>query len=385
MMRPMKLAGGELMFGAGCLDYIANIPEKKVFIVIGGSSMEKNGVLDKVSGLFKKNGADLQIFRGVEPDPSFHTVWKGTEEMKKFKPDLIVGLGGGSVMDAAKAMWVYYEHPDMTKIEDILNAKTLPNMRKKARYLCIPTTSGTASEVSRSIVLTDDEKGLKHGYGNMAMMPDIAICDPMVTLTLPKHITAETGMDALTHSVEALVSNRANYLSDTLAFRAAQDIVKHIPDACADGTNIEAREYMMNASMTAGMAFTNVSLGIVHSLAQTLGGYFHASHGLLDAIILPYIIKYNSQVPYADKKYKELARLLGEEDLCTVIKELNHKLGIPDQLKDILPDEEKYMGLLDEMAVVSKNDGCTKTNPVIPEPEGFADLLKLCYYGEELS
>lgn len=383
MMRPMKLAGGELMFGEGCLEYIKNIPEKKIFIVIGGKSMEKNGVLDRVKSLFETNGAEVTVFKGVEPDPSFHTVWTGAEEMKKFRPDLIVGLGGGSVMDAAKAMWVYYEHPEMTELEDILNAKVLPDMGKKARYLCIPTTSGTASEVSRSIVITDDEKGLKHGYGNMAMMPNIAICDPAVTVSLPQHITAETGMDALTHAVEALVSNRANYVSDTLAVKSAQDIVKHLPDACKNGNDMKAREYMMNASMMAGMAFTNVSLGIVHSLAQTLGGYFHASHGLLDAVILPYIIRYNSQVPYASEKYMKLAKSLGKNDLADIIENLNAELGIAKTLKEIIPDEEKYLELLPKMAEDSRNDGCTKTNPVIPDVEGFAELLKLCYYGEE--
>lgn len=383
MMRPMKLAGGELMFGDGCLEYIKNIPEKKVMIVIGGKSMEKNGVLDNVKDLFESNGAEVRVFKGVEPDPSFSTVWKGANEMKAYKPDLIVGLGGGSVMDAAKTMWIYYEHPEMTKLDDVLNTKSLPNMGKRARYLCIPTTSGTASEVSRSIVITDDEKGLKHGYGNMAIMPNIAICDPQVTVSLPEHITAETGMDALTHALEALVSNRANYLSDILAIQAAKDIIRHLPDACKDGKNIEAREYMMDASMVAGMAFTNVSLGIVHSLAQTLGGYFHASHGLLDAIILPYIIKYNSQVPYAAEKYKKMAEAFGQNDLGEIVVELNQKLGIPMTLKEILPDEEKYLELVPQMAIDSKNDGCTKTNPIIPEVDVFADLLKLCYYGEE--
>ncbi|MDD3338261.1 MAG: iron-containing alcohol dehydrogenase [Lachnospiraceae bacterium] len=382
MMRPMKLAGSELMFGEGSLEYIRNIPERRIFIVIGGKSMEKNGVLDRVFNLFKENGADVCVFKGVEPDPSFRTVMKGAEKMKEFQPDLIVGLGGGSVMDAAKTMWAYYENPEWTTLADVLSKAKLPNMCEKARYLCIPTTSGTASEVSRSIVITDDEKGLKHGYGNMAMMPNIAICDPAVTLSLPAKTTAETGMDALTHALEALVSNRANYLSDILASAAVKDIIHYLPLACADGSDMEAREHMMNASMTAGMAFTNVSLGIVHSLAQTLGGYFHASHGLLDAIILPYIIRYNSQREYANKKYKAMAAACRSDDLAVLVEELNAKLGIPKTLQEVILDETKYLELVDEMAEASKNDGCTKTNPVIPEVDGFAGLLKLCYYGK---
>ncbi|HQG88346.1 MAG TPA: iron-containing alcohol dehydrogenase [Flexilinea sp.] len=383
MMRPMKLAGSELMFGRGCLEYIHKIPEKRVFIVIGGSSMEKNGILAKVENLFHDNGAETAVFRGVEPDPSFKTVLKGAAEMLKFEPDLIVGLGGGSVMDAGKAMWVCYEHPEIQTLDQLLTANPFPKLRKKARYLCIPTTAGTASEVSRSVVITDDEKGLKHGLGNMEMMPDIAIDDPEVTIFLPPHITAETGMDALTHALEALVSNRANYLSDILAVPAALDIIRTLPIAYANGKDMDAREMMLNASMTAGLAFTNVSLGIVHSLAQTIGGYFHISHGLADAIILPYIIRYNAAVPYADKKYRDLAAKFGKTDLSEIVDDLNRRLHIPSTLREPLQEEARFESLIPEMAVTAKNDGCTKTNPIIPDVNEFAELLKRCYYGEE--
>ncbi len=382
MMRPMKLAGSELMFGRGCLEYIRTIPEKRIFIVTGGSSMEKSGTLAKVESLFHDNGAETTVFRGVEPDPSFKTVGEGAEAMKNFRPDLIVGLGGGSAMDAGKAMWVYYEHPELTTLDDLLTAKPFPKLRKKARYLCIPSTSGTASEVSRSVVITDDEKGLKHGLGNMEMMPDIAICDPEITITMPPHITAETGMDALTHALEALVSNRANYLSNILAEKAALDIVRTLPIAYKDGKNIDARELMMNASMTAGMAFTNVSLGIVHSLAHAIGGYFHVAHGLANAVILPYIIRFNSAEPYARKAYAGIAGLLGQEDLASVIHGLNEALKIPANLSEIIPDEAGYLKLVPELALAAKNDGCTKTNPIIPEPAQFEELLKLVYYGK---
>ena len=222
MMRPMKLAGSELMFGEGSLAYIKTIKAKKVSIVIGGHSMEKSGMLAKVEGYFKETGAETMVIRDVEPDPSFETVLRGRNEMLEFEPDLIVGLGGGSAMDAAKAMWIFYEHPELTQMEDILPPNEFPKLRGKARMCCIPSTSGTASEVSRSIVISDNEKGLKHGVGNMEMMPDIAICDPEVTMSMPAKITAETGMDALTHALEALASNRANYLSDILASQAAQ-------------------------------------------------------------------------------------------------------------------------------------------------------------------
>ena len=206
MMRPMKLAGSELMFGEGCLEYIKTIKVEKVSIVVGGKSMERSGMLAKVEGYFHEAGAETMVISGVEPDPSFETVMRGAQEMLGFGPDLIVGLGGGSAMDAAKAMWIFYEHPELKTMESVLPPNEFPKLREKARLCCIPSTSGTASEVSRSIVISDNETGLKHGLGNMEMMPDIAICDPEVTVSMPAKITAETGMDALTHALEALVS-----------------------------------------------------------------------------------------------------------------------------------------------------------------------------------
>lgn len=367
------------MFGACCLEYIKSVPCKKAFIVVGGKSMERSGILAKVEGYFHDIGAETTVFQGVEPDPSFSTVKKGAEAMKEFQPDLIVALGGGSAMDAAKTMWVYYEHPEFTTLEQVLTANPFPKLRQKARFMCIPSTSGTASEVSRSVVISDDETGMKHGLGNMEMMPDIAICDPEVTATMPPHITAETGMDALTHALEALASNRANYLTDILARAAAVDIVNTLPTACEDGRNMQAREIMINASMTAGLAFTNVSLGIVHSMAHTLGSYFHVSHGLGDAVILPYIIDFNSADPRAKAVYDRLAADLGGTDLAEIVRSLNQRIGIPVNLKDIVKDETAYMEKLEEMAACAQADGCTKTNPIIPNIPQFVELFKKIY------
>ena len=224
-MRPMKLAGSELMFGYGSLEYIKSIKAKKAAIVLGGSSMEKNGILDKVKKYLAEAGIQNLEINGVESDPSFATVMRGAKSMLEFEPDLIIALGGGSVMDAAKAMWIFYEHPELKSMEDILPPNAFPDLRNKARLCCVPSTSGTASEVSRSIVISGDD-GIKLGVGNMEMMPDIAICDPEVTLSMPPKITAETGMDAMTHALEALVSTRANYLSDVLAMQAVLDIAE---------------------------------------------------------------------------------------------------------------------------------------------------------------
>lgn len=380
MMRPMKLAGSQLLFGDGCLEHLKSIPTKKAMIVMGGSSLEKNGILAKVEDYLHQAGAETAVFRGVEPDPSFATVQKGAKAMLEFEPDLIVALGGGSPMDAAKTMWVYYEHPELKTLQDVLTANPFPTLRKKARFCCIPSTAGTASEVSRSVVISDDE-GVKHGLGNMEMMPDIAICDPEVTVSMPPHITAETGMDAMTHALEALVSNRANYVSDILAERAVMDISKALPVATADGKNIAARETMINASMIAGMAFTNVSLGIVHSMAHTVGSLFHVAHGLADAVILPYIIDFNSGDARAKGIYDAMAAKMGEKDMADVIRGLNKTLNIPTSLKLLIPDESAYTAKLTEMAEMAKSDGCTKTNPIIPTIEQFKELFIKVYNG----
>ncbi len=378
-MRPMKLAGSQLMFGKGSLEHLKTLKGKKAFIVTGGSSMKKSGILQKTIDYLKEAGIDSSIFEGVEPDPLFSTVYRGAEAMKREQPDIIVGLGGGSAMDAAKAMWVYYEHPELTALKDIVPPNPIPGLRNKAILVCIPSTSGTASEVSRSVVITDDETHVKYGIGNMEMMPDIAICDPAVTVTMPAKITAETGMDALTHALEALVSRRANYLSNILAGNAAKDIIENLPKACADGSAIENREIMLNASMTAGLAFTNVSLGIVHSMAHTLGSYFGISHGLADAIILPFVMKFNLEDETAKAAYSKLAGELGTEDLIWVIKNLNKSIGIPSHISELIPDENGYMEKLEAMSEMALKDGCTKTNPVIPTGEQMKALFIKIY------
>lgn len=376
----MKLAGQQLMFGEGCLAHLKTLETKRAIIVTGGSSMKKNGIFDEVVGYLHEAGAEVTEFGGVEADPSFRTVWAGAEKMKEFQPDLIIGLGGGSAMDAAKMMWVYYEHPELTTLEEVLTAKPFPKLRQKALYCCIPSTSGTASEVSRSVVITGDD-GMKHGLGNMEMMPDIAICDPRVTASMPAHITAETGMDAMTHALEALVSNRANYISDVLAIKAVEDIFTYLPAACENGADLHAREMMLNASTIAGMAFTNVSLGIVHSMAHTVGSLFHVAHGLADAILLPYIIEFNSGAAYAAEKYADMAAKLGQPDMITCIRALNKKVGIPETLSACIKDEAAFMAKLEEMAECAKADGCTKTNPIIPTLEQLKALFVKAYHG----
>lgn len=377
----MKLGGSQLIFGKGCLKHLRTLKGAKAFIVTGGTSMARSGVLQKVIDLLAAAGMESTVYSGVEPDPRFSTVYRGAEKMKAFGPDVIVALGGGSAMDAAKAMWVYYEHPELNKLADILPPKTIPKLRNKAIMVCIPSTSGTASEVSRSVVITGDETNVKYGIGDMEMLPDVAVCDPVVTATMPPKITAETGMDALTHALEALVSKRANYLSNILAAAAAKDIITYLPRAYQDGENLKYREIMLNASMTAGLAFTNVSLGIVHSMAHTIGSFFGTPHGLADAVLLPYIMDFNKKDPSARNAYAALAKELRADDLVALVKRLNRTLGIPGCLRELIKDREAYMEQLPGLAGMAKKDGCTKTNPVIPEIEEFESLFIKVYEG----
>lgn len=379
LMRPMKLAGEQLMFGQGSLAYLENLSCQRAMIITGGSSMKKSGILDLVCSHLERSGAKTCVFAGVEPDPSFETVLRGAQAMTDFEPDWIIALGGGSPMDAAKTMWVYYEHPELKTLEDMLHASPFPKLRNKARLCCIPSTAGSASEVSRSVVIT--QAGKKYGFGNMELMPDLAICDPAVTRTLPARITAETGMDALTHALEALTSTRSNYLSDVLAQKAALDILKTLPIAAKDGENIAARETMLNASMLAGLAFTNVSLGITHSMAHSLGGAFHIAHGLADAILLPYVMRFNQTDERASGIYRNIACAAGGEDLIRMVEQLNAELGIPGTLAAVIPDQAAFFAQLETLSAESLADGCTKTNPIIPTAEQFSELLVTAYHG----
>jgi len=381
MMRPMKLGGEQLLFGRGCISHLATLSGSRAVIVTGGSSMSKNGVLSHVKDLLAEAGMSAEVFSGVEHDPSFSTVLRGSELMKSFQPDWIVGLGGGSAMDAAKAMWIFYEHPELKRLQDILPPSPFPHLRSRARLVCIPSTAGTGSEVSRSIVITDEKTGLKNGIGNMEMVPDIALCDPEITLSLPPEITAETGMDALTHSLEALVSRRANYVSHILATAAARDIISNLPRAYHDGADIDAREIMLNASMLAGLAFTNVSLGIVHAIAHTLGGYFGIPHGLADAVVLPYIIRFNSNDSSASTIYNSFSASCGISDLASTIDSLNAQLSIPRTISALVPNRSMYESHVSEMARIALQDGVTKTNPIVPDEATMRLLFLEIYNG----
>ncbi|MDC0610768.1 iron-containing alcohol dehydrogenase [Vibrio sp.] len=371
----------DIIYGENALAELANLKGKKAAIVTGGSSMKRFGFLDQCQAHLAEAGIESIIIDGVEPNPSVATVWRGAEAMQKFEPDWIVAIGGGSALDAAKVMWCFYEHPHL-KFEDIIEVGSMPPLRNKAKFIAIPSTSGTASEITAFSVITDTENHIKYPIVAADMVPDIAILDPLLPETMPDYITANTGMDVLTHAIEALVSTAATSFTDPYAIEAIRLVVENIVPAFKDGKNKAARYNMHNASALAGMAFTNASLGLVHSLAHKIGGEFGVTHGLANSILLPYVIEYNRQFT---EKYKVAEALIGLDDVAESVRKLNAGLGIPSCFKDcdeVDFSEEKFKAVLDRMSTHAHGDPCTLTNPGNPTVEDVKELYRVAYYGK---
>src|SRR5690625_1927690 len=354
-----------------------------------------------------RNYVHCEIFSDVEPDPSIQTVRKGVERMKQFNPDVIIALGGGSPMDAAKAMWLFYEYPESDfndlkqKFMDIRKRVVrYPNLGRNAQFVAIPTTSGTGSEVTSFTVITDKETNRKYPLADYELTPDVAIIDPQFVMTVPKHVTADTGMDVLTHAIEAYVSNMANDYTDGLAIRAIQLIFEYLPLAYKDGSNELAREKVHNASTIAGMAFANAFLGINHSLAHKLGGEFDIAHGRANAVLLPHVIRYNAKKPskfvsfpkyehfIADERYVEIAKALnlpaktteeGVESLIKAIYQLAKRLDIPMTLAENNIDKKTFDAKVDYLADKAFEDQCTTANPKLPLVTELAEVLREAY------
>ena len=382
----------DLYFGAGSLEKLKELKGERAVLVVGGGSMKRFGFLDRAVSYLESAGIEVRLFENVEPDPSVETVLKGAEMMREFEPDLIISMGGGSPIDAAKAMWIFYEHPE-TKFEDIINPFTLPELRQKARFIAIPSTSGTATEVTAFSVITDYSKGIKYPLADYNITPDIAIVDPELAETMPKKLTAHTGMDALTHAIEAYVSTASNDFTDPLALKAISMVFEHL-EASYNGEKF-AREKIHYAQCLAGMAFSNALLGIVHSMAHKTGVAFekgHIPHGCANAMYLPQVIRFNAKDEGAHKKYAEIARFAGlsgsDEDLvvalCHKIEDYNKLLSIPSCIKDFedtMISEEEFLAKVEKIAEITLTDACTGSNPRQPSLEEMTELLKCCYYG----
>lgn len=369
-----------IYYGEGSMEKLATLSGKRAALVTGGSSMKKFGFLDQAAAILKKGGMDSIVIDGVEPNPSVETVWRGAKAMTEFQPDWIVAIGGGSALDAAKVMWCFYEHPHLT-FEDIIPVGAMPPLRTKARFAAIPSTSGTASEITAFSVITDTEKHIKYPIVSADMVPDVAILDPALPMTMPKSVTANTGMDVMAHATEAIASIAATSFTDPYAMEAIRLVLTNLETAYNEPKNVHARMNMHHASALAGMAFTNCSLGLVHSLAHKIGGEFGVTHGLANAILMPYIIAFNRH--FSDK-YAMVERTLGIKDLSLAVRELNKKLGIPTCFKEcdeVDFNEAKFKTVLDRMSANALADPCTLTNPGHPTVDDVRTLYTDAYYG----
>jgi acetaldehyde dehydrogenase / alcohol dehydrogenase len=400
-----------IYFEKNSTQYLAKMPNISKALIVTDPGMVKLGYVDKVLYYLRKRPdyVHCEIFSDVEPDPSIETVMKGAELMANFQPDVIIALGGGSAMDAAKGMWLFYEYPDADfhglkqKFLDIRKRIVkYPKLGVKAQFVAIPTTSGTGSEVTSFSVITDKEANIKYPLADYELTPDVAIIDPQFVMTVPKHITADTGMDVLTHALEAYVSVMANDYTDGLAIKAIQLIFEYLPRAYRNGSDELAREKVHNASTIAGMAFANAFLGINHSLAHKLGAEFHIAHGRANTILMPHVIQYNATKPkkfaafpkyehfIADKRYAEIARILGlpagtvEEGVESLIQAVNNlakELEIPMSIEANGVSKEAFEAKVDLLADRAFEDQCTTANPKLPLVSELAEIYRLAFKG----
>ncbi|MGH1333976.1 MAG: bifunctional acetaldehyde-CoA/alcohol dehydrogenase, partial [Exiguobacterium indicum] len=398
----------KIYFEKNSVQYLRSMTDVSRVMIVTDPTMVQFGYADKVIQNLPQS-VSYRIFDQVEPDPSVTTVQTGAQAMRDFKPDLIIALGGGSAMDAAKGMWLFYEQPNETfsnlrqKFLDIRKrAYQFPTLGRQAKFVAIPTTSGTGSEVTPFTVITDKEKNVKYPIADYALTPDVAIVDPEFVMTVPASITADTGMDVLTHATEAYVSVLANDYTDGLALKAIKMIFDYLPRAYANGSDAEAREKVHNASTMAGMAFANAFLGINHSIAHKIGGEFHTPHGRTNAILMPHVIRYNASRPtklaafpkyesfVADERYADIARYLGlpaatteqgVESLIQAVADLGQRLNIKMSFKAQGIQKADFEAKLDKMAVDAFEDQCTTANPKMPLVAELRTIMEQAYEG----
>jgi len=380
----------DIYYGKNALENLKSLKGKKAVIAIGGGTMKRLGFVDKVVSYLNEAGMETKLIENIEPDPSVETVMRGAEVMREFEPDWIIAMGGGSPIDAAKAMWVFYEYPD-SKFEDLITPFSFPTLRQKAKFAAIPSTSGTATEVTAFSVITDYATGVKYPLADFNITPDIAIVDPELAESMPQKLTAHTGMDALTHAIEAYVSTLNSPFTDPLALKAISMVKEYLEKSYAQ--DMEAREQMHYAQCLAGMAFSNALLGIVHSMAHKTGAAFrtgHIPHGCANAIYLPYVIQYNAVA--CKERYADVARTMGltgtddelVDKLCDKIQAMNRSMNIPLTLQEFGIQEEEFKEKVSKIAELAVSDACTGSNPREITPEVMEKLFICTYYGKKV-
>ena len=388
----------DLYHGKGALENLKNLEGKKAIVCVGGGSMKRNGFLDRAVKYLEEAGMEVKLYEGIEPDPSVTTVMKGAAVMEEFKPDWIVAMGGGSPIDAAKAMWIKYEYPEIT-FEEMCKVFGIPKLRKKAHFCAIPSTSGTATEVTAFSIITDYDKGIKYPIADFEITPDVAIVDPDLAETMPVKLVAHTGMDAMTHAIEAYVSILASDFTDGWAKQAVKLVFENLEKSVLEG-DPDARIKMHNAASIAGMAFANAFLGMNHSLAHKIGGEWHIPHGRTNGMLLPHVIRYNGTVPTklniwpkiedykADKKYRELAELIGlhpktdaegVEMFAQAVEKLWVKVGGAVNVKSQNISKADWEESVHRIAMNAYEDQCTPANPRMPMVKDMEAILETIY------
>ncbi|HWR43381.1 iron-containing alcohol dehydrogenase [Sporomusa sp.] len=380
-MKKLMLGGQAIITGRGSITELKETKASRAFIVTGGSAMQTSGVIAKIEKILADVGCITYVYGGIGKNPDTQAVLDGLAKMREFAPDLLVAVGGGSPIDAAKVMGLFYEYPELDFAK--AQAGELPAVRKNLKFVAIPSTSGTGAEVTKAAVITFRELELKIGLKTPAFIPDVAILDADITLTMPDNIVAETGLDALTHAVECYMNDSLDDFTEVLAKGAVAGLFTWLPVSYRDKT-LESREKVHHYQCIAGLAFDNTGLGMAHGISHALGGKFDLGHGLLNAIVLPYALEFNAQNPAVAARLNELARSIGRtgsSDFITAVKELNQALDIPAGLEQTGISRAAFdNGFADLVANCLK--GSTRVNPVTVTAEQMAKVLNRVYTGE---
>lgn len=380
-MKVLRLNCSALVTGRNSIEYLREVEFNRALVITGGQSMFKSGVIKKVKEYLNKPQKEVEVYSGIGKNPTTDEIKEGLKVINEFKPDLIVAVGGGSPIDAAKIITLLYEYPEFDI--DTLPGKKLPEKRLRTSFIAIPSTSGTASEVTHVSVITYKDKDLKLGIKSESLRPDIAILDGNIPMTLPKNIAAETGMDALTHAIEAYINKSSDDFTEVLAKGAIEGIIEWLPLSCEDN-DIKAIEKVHNYQCMAGMAFSNSGLGMVHGISHAFGGRYNLAHGLTNAVILPYAMKYNSRDSEVNAKFKKLSSAVGCDDIINKVVELNKRLGIPKCISETGISEERFLEDY-ELLVENSMCGSTVVNPIKIEKEVMKQLVKTVYYGTDIN
>jgi alcohol dehydrogenase class IV len=376
-MKELRLHGEAIITGMGSIQYLNQMCFEKVFIVTGQGSVFKNGTIQKITNILDNKNCLYRLHSGIKKNPDTKAVLDGVAEMQEFNPDAIIAVGGGSAIDAAKVMSIFYDYPELNF--EILAAGNIPDKRKSLKLIAIPTTSGTGTEVTRSAVITYRDTNIKIGLKSPAFIPDIAILDGELTLTMPQNVAAETGMDAMTHAVECYINKNLDDYTECLAIGAIKGLFEYLPSSCLKGDAF-SREKVHNYQSIAGSAFANVGLGMAHGISHSIGGLLDYGHGLLNAVALPYVLQFNSKDEEVGSRLRKAAKAIEVEDFISAIKELNAQLGIPSSFQEMGIDDTVFQSHFEQL-LDNAMKGSTRVNPIPISRDEMKKLLNYMHKG----